>query len=88
MDIQCLAVIALAVADFTRDIDIRQKMHLNLPDTVSLTRLAAAALHIKGKSSFLITTHLRIDRAREQIADHVKYSGIGGGIRSRRATYR
>ena len=88
VDIQCLAVIALAVADFARNIDIRKKMHLDLPDTVSLAGLAASALHIKGKSSFLITTHLRIDRAREQIADHVKYSGIGGGIRSRRATYR
>ena len=44
---QRLAVVSLSVAHFTRNIDIRQEVHLDLHDAVALTCLAAPALHIE-----------------------------------------
>ena len=42
-DLQRFPVIALAAADLTRHIDIRQEMHLDLDDTVAGARLTAPA---------------------------------------------
>ena len=47
LDLECLTVIALALADLAGDIDIGQKVHLYLDDAVALTRLASAALDVE-----------------------------------------
>ncbi len=51
MDLKRLAVVALAVTDFARNVDIRQKVHLDLDDAVASTVFAAAALYIEAETS-------------------------------------
>ena len=80
--IQRLAVIPFAVTDFTRHINIRQKVHLDLYDAISGTGFAASALDIKTESSFGKSVHLGILRRSKQIPDHIKNSGISGRVGS------
>jgi hypothetical protein len=44
VDLERLAVVALALADLTGDVDVGQELHLDLQDAVALAVLAAAAL--------------------------------------------
>ncbi len=50
MDLQRLAVVALALALVALDIDVGQKVHLDLDDAVALAGLAAPALHVEGEA--------------------------------------
>ncbi len=55
-------------------------MHLDLSNAVPLAGLAPAALDIEGETALFVAAHLRVDRPREEIADHVENSRIGRGI--------
>src|SRR5690606_7195912 len=50
---------AFASADFTGDIDIRQEVHLNGFITIAGTGFTASPSYIKGKTTRLVTSHLR-----------------------------
>jgi hypothetical protein len=50
VDLQRLAVVALARADLARDVDVRQELHLDLEDPVALAVLAAAALDVEAEA--------------------------------------
>ena len=50
-DLQRLAVVALAVADVAGDVDVGQKMHLDLDQAVALAGFAAPALDVEGSPS-------------------------------------
>ncbi len=80
---QRLAVVPLSVADFARDIDIREEMHFDLNDAVAAAGLAAAALNVKTETSLLVAAGLGIRCPRKQIADHVKDTGVRRRIRAR-----
>ena len=73
---QRLAVIAFAAADFTRNVNIRQEMHLDLQDTVSGAGFTASAFYIEAESSFFIAACLGILCRRKQITDLIKYAGV------------
>src|ERR1700739_2967443 len=83
-----LAVIALALADVAGDIDIGQKVHLDLDDAISLAGLAAPALDIEGEPARLIAACLGLRKPREPFADRREGAGVGRGIRARRAADR
>src|SRR5215469_17660245 len=53
-DLERLAIVALALADVAGDVDIRQKVHLDLDDAVALAGLAAAAFDVEGETSGLV----------------------------------
>ena len=55
-------------------------MHLDLDDAVAAAGLAAASLHIEAEPALFISPCLCVGRGSEQIPDHVKHPGIGGGI--------
>ena len=46
-DFQRLAVVALALAGVAGDVDVGQKVHLDLDETIALARLAAAAFDVE-----------------------------------------
>ena len=50
VDLQRLAVVALALADLARHVDVGQEVHLDLQDAVALARLAAAALDVEAEA--------------------------------------
>ncbi|MNI34481.1 hypothetical protein D3C73_884720 [compost metagenome] len=60
----------------TGHIDIRQEVHLNLNDAVTLTILAAATLNVKAKSSSLIATNIRFWRTCEKLTNWSKDARI------------
>jgi hypothetical protein len=47
LDLQRLAVVALALADVAGDVDVGQEVHLDLDDAVALAGLAAPALDVE-----------------------------------------
>ena len=55
MNIQGLAIIALAFTDVAGHIDIGQKVHLDFGNTIALAGFAAAALNIKAKAPGVVT---------------------------------
>src|SRR6202012_4031760 len=83
-----LAVIALALADVAGDVDVRQKVHLDLDDAVAVAGLAAAALDVEGKAPGLIAACLGLGEASEPFADRREGAGVGRGIGARSAADR
>src|SRR3989344_5688062 len=83
MNIQGLFVIPLAFALFASHIDVRQKMHFDQNHPITGTHLATPALDVEGKSTRLVTAHLRFRCGGEQVADISKDASIGGGVRTR-----
>src|SRR6185503_18088910 len=84
-DFQRLTIVALAVALVAGDIDIRQKVHLDLENAVTLAGLATAALHIEREPPRLITAGFRFRQAREPVANGSESPGIGCRIGSWRS---
>src|SRR5207244_3815435 len=56
---ECFAIVSSAVADFALDINIRQKMHLDLDQATAFAVLAAPALDIKTETTGPIAAHAR-----------------------------
>ena len=81
--VQSLAIVALAAADLTGHIDIRQEVHLYLDDAVSSAGLTAPAFYIKTETSLAVSLRLGIRRGCKQIPDLVKYPGVSSRIGSR-----
>lgn len=81
---QCFPVITLSVTDFTRYIDIRQEMHLNLQDSIPAARLTASSFYIETEPALLVASRLCIRRCRKQVTDQVKHSCIRGRVGPRR----
>ena len=77
-------IIPLALAYLARNVYVGQEVHLYFDDAVSLACLAASALHIKGKASFVVTARFCVLRHRKNIAYQVKYTGICRRIGARR----
>ena len=51
VDLEGLAVVALALADLARDVDVGQELHLDLQDAVALAVLAASALDVEAEAA-------------------------------------
>ena len=51
VDLQRLAVVALAAADLARHVHVREELHLDLDDPVARTRLAASASHVEREAT-------------------------------------
>src|SRR6185295_15376699 len=79
-DLQRLAVVAFALADVAGDVDVGQKMHLDLYDAIALALLAAAALDVEGEAARPIAARLRLRQAGEPLADRREGAGVGGGV--------
>ena len=81
-----LAVVAGAVADLARHVDVGQEVHLDLDRAVTGARLAAPALDVEGEPTLLVAADLGLGRGREQGADAVEHAGVGGRVGTRSPT--
>ena len=84
LDLQRLAVVAVAVADLARHVDVGQELHLDADDAVALARLAAAALDVEAEPARLVAAHLGVRQAGEEVADLGEQVGVGRRVRARR----
>ncbi|MNE82998.1 hypothetical protein D3C80_1797740 [compost metagenome] len=75
-----LTIVSLSFAHFTRNIHIRQEVHLDFDDTVTATGFATSTFDVKTKTAFLIPAYLRLVRLREQIANVIKDTRVSGWI--------
>ena len=76
-DLQRLPVVALALADIALDIDVRQKVHLHLDDTVAPAGLAASAFYIEAETTRRVTPGAGLVSAGKQFPDRGEEAGIG-----------
>ncbi len=80
-----LRVVAAAAADVAGDVNVRQKIHFDAAQAVALAGFAAAALHVEAEAAGLVAAFARFGQHGEEIANGREDSGVGGGIRARRA---
>src|SRR5260370_1152030 len=85
LNLQRVAIVALAAADFAGDVNVGQEMHLDSNDAVAFARLASTALHVERKSSRSVTAHPLLGQLRKQLADMGEQAGVSRGIRAGRA---
>ena len=78
--LECFAVIALALADLARNVDVREEVHFDFYDTVALTRLASAALDVEREAALSIAAHFCVVGGCEQRADIGKQARVGRRI--------
>ena len=69
-------VVPLPLADFAGNIDVWQKIHLNLYDTVSGAGFTPSALYVKAEPSLAESPHLRFLSLSEEVPDMCKHTGI------------
>ena len=85
-DLERLAVVARALADLARHVDVGQEVHLDLDLPVALARLAAPAVHVEAEPARRVAARLRLGRGREERADVVPHArctwpGCDRGVR-------
>ena len=88
VDLERLAVVALAAADVAGHVDVGQEVHLDLDLPVARARLAAAALDVEGEAARLVAARPRLRRPRHELADRVEDVRVGRRVRARRAADR
>src|SRR5690606_35909714 len=65
-----------------------QEVHLDLDETIALTRLATAALHVEAEAAGRVAADLRLGQLCEQRADRREQAGVRRRVRARRAADR
>ena len=83
-----LAIVALALAHLARHVDVGQEVHLDLHETVALTRFAAPALHVEREAPGPVAANLRFGQLGEQLANRREQARVRRRIRARRAADR
>ena len=71
------------MADLARHIDVRQEVHGDDLDAVTLTGFTAAAFDVERETAFVITAQSRLRCLGIDITDIVEYTGIGSRIGTR-----
>ncbi len=84
VDLERLAVVALALAHLARDVDVGEELHLDLEDPVALAVLAPPALDVEAEATGLVAADPRLGHAREELADRPEQAGVGRRVRARR----
>ena len=85
VDLERLAVVALALADLARHVHVGQEVHLDLDDPGPLARLAAAALDVEAEAARLVAAQPRLRDRGEQLAQRRPEAGVGRRVRARGA---
>ena len=88
MHLECLAVVARALAYLARHVHVGQEVHLDLEGAITRTRFAAATFDVERESAGLVSANLGLGGGGEQRADLVEDAGVGGRIGARGATDR
>ena len=87
-NLQSLTVVPCTMANLAGDINIRQKVHLNLEGSITLTGLAPSPLHIEGETPGTVTAKLCLRNFSKELTNLIPNSRVGGRIRPRCTTDR
>ena len=79
-DLQCLTVVAPALADLAWDINVGQKMHLDLDDPIAAASLTTSAAHVETEAARPVSPGLGLYCLREDLAYQVENSRISRGV--------
>jgi hypothetical protein len=82
VDLQRFAVVPLATTLLTRHINVGQKVHLDLKQTVSAARLASSSGHVEREPALRVAAHLGLRQLGEDLADGRKDTGVRRGVRA------
>src|SRR5687768_12801929 len=83
--LQRLAVVALAMADVARHVDVGKEMHLDPGHAVALARFAAPALDVEREAPGVVAALARLRHAGEQVANRREETRVGRRVGARRA---
>ncbi|MNJ57607.1 hypothetical protein D3C77_532020 [compost metagenome] len=83
LDLQGFAVVALALAHVAGHVDVRQKVHFDLDQAVTLAGLAAPALDVEGETPRAIAARTGFRHAGEQFTNGCEQPGVGRRVRAR-----
>ena len=83
-DLERFAVVPAAVADFARNINIRQEVHLDLDDAVAVAGFAPAALYVEAEPALSVSAHLCLRQRCEQVAYMREHTRISRRVGTRR----
>src|SRR6266851_6713448 len=78
-------IVAAPAADFAHHINVREKIHFNTAQAVSLAGFAAAAFDVETEAARAVAALARFGEHGEQVADRRENSSVSGGIGPRRA---
>src|SRR5439155_11423603 len=88
VDLHCFPVVAPALADFARDVDVGEELHLDLENPLALAVLAAPAFHVEAEAARLVAAQARLGYPGEELADRPEEPRIGRRIGARGAADR
>ena len=88
LDLERFTVVALALADVTGHVNIRQKVHFNRQNAAAFAGFAASALDIEAEPPGAVAAHFGILCVGKQRADVAKHACVGGRVGARRAANR
>ncbi len=88
LDLQRLAVVAVAFAHRAGDPDVGQEIHFQPRRAVAFAGLATAASHVEAEPARLVAPPPRLGHLGEQVADVVEHLDVRAGIGPRRAADR
>src|SRR5437870_13717267 len=78
------AVVSFSTTHFAIDINVRQKTHLDLTNSIALACFASAAFYIEAESAGLVATRARLRQHGVQFADRREHTSVCCWIRARR----
>ena len=81
-------VVAFAVTDVARDVDVRKKVHFYLYDAVALAGFAPPAGNIEAEASRRIASCLGVPGSLKQLPYRSEHLDICGGVGARSSPYR
>ena len=86
VDLQRLAVVALALANVAGDVYVGQEVHFHADHAVAFAGLAAAAAHVEGEASRAVAALAGDGHAGKQFANGCEEPGVGGRVAARGTT--
>src|SRR6185437_10015828 len=86
--LQRLPVVALAFADVAGYVDVGEKVHLDLDDTITLTRLASSTLDVEAEAAGIVASRPRFGDGCEELPNRRKKVGVRRRVGARRAADR
>src|SRR5260370_12728654 len=87
LDLRHRARVARAVTHLTWHVPVGEEVHVDLDDAVAFARLTSPTLHVEAEPPRLVSAHLRLGQAREQLTHVREHARVRRRVGARRAPY-
>src|SRR5258708_4828412 len=75
-------IVAAAAADFAKNVNVGEEIHLDAAQAVALAGFASAAFYVEAEAAGAVAAFARFGKHRKKLADGREDSRIRGGIRT------